>query len=242
MGSRTGYASEVDAQVEPHQKSLFREYAETILVCVIFVIFSRTFVFHQSKIPSGSMERTLLNGDYIMVNRFVYAPVSFDWERKLLPRRDLRHNDIVVFKFPLEPETDYIKRVVGLPGDVIEIREGYLYVNGERQQEPWVAEEHRYLVSSGVRLGLIRDFGPVTVEPGKVFVMGDHRNSSRDSREWGQLPAHLIKGRALLIWWSFEEQESLVNPTFSQLVRSWGRKLVFFFTGTRWNRCFTLIR
>jgi len=242
LGSRTGYADDAVEMAQPETKSLFREYAETILVCVIFVIFSRTFVFQQSKIPSGSMETTLLNGDYIMVNRFIYPPISFEWARRLLPRREIRRDDIVVFKFPQEPETDYIKRVVGLPGDTIELIDGYLYVNGERQAEPWIQDDFRYFTSGGMRLGFIRDVPPVTVEPGKVFVMGDHRNSSRDSREWGQLPMHLIKGRALLIWWSFEEQESLVNPTFAQLVRSWGRKLVFFFTGTRWSRCFSLIR
>ena len=93
---------------------------ETILVCVIFLIFSRAFVFQQSKIPSGSMEDTLLIGDFILVNRYVFSPTQFEWEKRFLPVREIRRGDVIVFKFPSEPEIDYIKRVIGLPGDVVE--------------------------------------------------------------------------------------------------------------------------
>ena len=118
------------------QKGILRDYVETILICVIFVIFSRAFVFQQSKIPSASMMDTLLVGDYIMVNRFVYSPFDFGWERSLLPQRAVRRGDVVVFKFPPEPEIDYIKRVVGMPGERIELRDGHLYVDGEFLDEP----------------------------------------------------------------------------------------------------------
>jgi signal peptidase I len=224
-------------QVEPLlAKSLVRDYAETILICVIFVIFSRAFVFQQSKIPSGSMEDTLLKGDYIMVNRFVYGQTSFEWENKLLPTRPVQRGDVVVFRYPREPQIDYIKRVAGVPGDTVKIRRGYLYVNDERIEEPWVQARYRR----------VPDYGPVRVDEGHYFVMGDHRDSSSDSRVWGFVSRDLIKGRALLVWYSFDESRdrnsTSVNPELDQRVKSWGYKLRHFFTRTRWKRCFSLIR
>ena len=219
---------------EPERKALTRDYLETILICVIFVIFSRAFVFQQSKIPSGSMEDTLLIGDYIMVNRFVYAPTASGVERALLPVREIRRGDIIVFRQPEHPELDYIKRVAGLPGERVELRAGYLFVDGQPVEEPWVEERYR-------RGGLYDNYPAQLVEPGQYFVLGDHRNSSSDSRDWGQVPRELIKGRALLIWYSFAEVGN-TSPTLSQRMRSWGAKLRYFFTRTRWSRCFSLIR
>src|SRR5574341_1187392 len=118
-------------------KSLIRDYFETIVTCVIFVLFARTFVFQQSKIPTGSMIPTLLIGDYIMVNKFVYAPPTAGvpllstFERAFFPTREIRRGDIVVFKFPEEPEKDYIKRVVGLPGETVEIRDRQVFIDGK---------------------------------------------------------------------------------------------------------------
>jgi len=218
----------------PTRKAVLRDYAETILICVIFVIFSRAFVFQQSKIPSGSMMDTLLVGDYIMVNRFVYADQSFGWESRVLPERPIRRGDVVVFKYPPEPEVDYIKRVIGLPGDTVEVRQGRVYVNGTLLEEPYVNEAYRAL-----------DFKPVPptlVHADSYFVMGDHRNASHDSRVWGQVPRELIKGRALLIWWSYDERSSDPYMSLHERARSWGDKLLHFFTRSRWGRCFNLIR
>ena len=180
MGSRTGHPDAreaVDATVPP--KGIVRDYVETILICVIFVIFSRAFVFQQSKIPTGSMENTLLVGDYIMVNRFAYAPTATALERALLPIRDVERGDVIVFKFPQDPDTDFIKRVVGLPGDRIEMRNGIVFINGEVYDEPYVIPSHRdprpYPPPGQL---------PTIVPEGSYFVMGDHRNDSRDSREW----------------------------------------------------------
>lgn len=228
-------ADQAAARGEQRAKSLLRDYAETILVCVIFVIFSRAFVFQQSKIPSGSMMDTLLIGDYIMVNRFVYAPHVFDWERWLLPIRPISRGDVVVFKQPEEPEVDFIKRVVGLPGDIVELRKGYLHVNGHPVPEPYVNDEYR-------REDPKKDFGPVEVLPGHFFVLGDHRNQSADSRFWGLVPRKLMKGRALLIWWSFDEDPGQIYMSTRERLRSWRTKVVHFFTRTRWSRCFRTIR
>ena len=218
-----------------HEKGVARDYFETICICVIFVLFSRAFVFQQSKIPSGSMMDTLLIGDYIMVNRFVYAPRIFDWESSLLPLRQIRRGDVVVFKQPDEPEVDFIKRIVGLPGDIVELRDGYLYVNQQRVEEPYVQDEYR-------RQDPKKEYGPVEVRPDHYYVMGDHRNQSADSRFWGQVPRGLIKGRALLIWWSYEEQPGKIYMSLPERLTSWGSKIVHFFTRSRWGRCFSLIR
>lgn len=232
MASEPPVAPGEEEQGQPQRKGLVRDYVETILICVIFVIFSRAFVFQQSKIPSGSMMDTLLVGDYIMVNRFVYAPTSFDWEHALLPSRALKRGDVVVFKFPDEPEVDYIKRVIGLPGDVVEVKQWAVYVNGEPVDEPYLRE------TAGNY-----DFGPQIVEPDNYFVMGDNRAHSEDSRRWGQVPRGLVKGRALLIWWSYDEDETYNGyMSTSQRLRSWADKVVHFFTRSRWSRCFKLIR
>jgi len=205
-----------------YEKPILRDYVETILICVIFVIFSRAFVFQQSKIPSGSMEDTLLIGDYIMVNRFVYAPYSFEWERALLPLRRIQRGDVVVFKHPPGPEQDFIKRVIGLPGDTIELRGGRLYVNDRWIDEPYVNDVYRIQDAD-------KNFGPIQVRPDDFFVMGDHRDASSDSRKWGPVPRDLMKGRALLIWFSFSDpvEQRQRNPFLSSSERfgSWGRKL-----------------
>jgi signal peptidase I len=222
------------ASAEPRPKTLVRDYAETILVCVIFVIFSRAFVFQQSKIPSGSMMDTLLIGDYIMVNRFVYAPGDSPLEQTLLPLRPIRHGDVVVFKQPEQPEVDFIKRVVGLPGDIVELREGHLQVNGNPVAEPYVRDDYR-------RRDPKRNFGPIEVLPDHYLVFGDHRDQSADSRFWGQVPQALIKGRALLVWWSFDEEPGDVYMSLSRRLQSWGSKTRYFFSRSRWERCFRLI-
>ena len=205
-----------------HQKTILRDYVETILICVIFVIFSRAFVFQQSKIPSGSMMDTLLIGDYIMVNRFVYAPYSFEWERGLLPYREIERGDVVVFKQPDEPEVDFIKRVAGLPGDTVELRSGYLYVNGELRQEPYVMDPYRHNDRS-------KNLGPVEVLADHYFMLGDHRDHSQDSRYWGQVDRRLIKGRAVITWFSFydpiEAQRRSPYLSSTQHVGSWWRKM-----------------
>ena len=231
MGSRVGFSDDrATAQPIP-PKGVLRDYAETILICVIFVVFTRAFIFQQSKIPSGSMEDTLLIGDYIMVNRYVYSPAETAWEKALLPVRDVRRGDIIVFKFPEEPETDYIKRVIGLPGDKLEIRRGIVYANGQRVDDPYVKEAYR----------LPDNYPEFTVPEGNYWVMGDHRDRSSDSRVWGTVPRELIKGRALLIWWSYTEGPNDINLRGMDQLKAIGSKIAHLFTRSRWSRCFTLI-
>ncbi|MDB4324824.1 signal peptidase I [bacterium] len=236
MGSRVGHTDDRANETVVHRKSVFREYAETILICVMILIFPRTFVFQQSEIPSGSMEDTILIGDYILVNRFLYAPTSFGWESALLPTRAIRRGDVVVFKQPQTPETDFIKRVIGLPGDRIAIRRGEVYVNGERLDEPYVGGLYRGPEPPH------RPFEPLLVEDGHYFMMGDHRNASQDSRAWGQVNKDLIKGRAFMVLFSTNapppsnEVPGQVTPT------SLVRKLFNLVFRARWDRAFTAIR
>jgi signal peptidase I len=233
MGSRTGFTDGREARAGT-RKSVLREYAETILICVLVLIFVRTFIFQQSEIPSGSMEDTILIGDYILVNRFLYAPTSFDWERALLPTRDIRRGDVLVFKHPDFPAVDYIKRVIGLPGDSVSVRQGYVYVNGERLDEPYVGPLYRAADTA--------PYGPVDVEPGHYLVFGDHRNRSSDSRRWGQVPVELIKGRAFMILFSTSARPAGDETPGQVTVRSLGRKLVNLVFRARWDRAFTAIR
>jgi len=226
-------AMESDRTGGPPAKGILRDYFETIVVCVVFVIFSRAFVFQQSKIPTGSMEDTLLIGDYIMVNRFAYAPAPTGLERALLPVRGIHRHDIIVFKYPEEPEVDYIKRVVALPGETVEIRSGVVSVDGQPLREEFLLPKYQ---DSG------NDWGPATVPADSFFVMGDHRNNSKDSRYWGFVPRHFVKGRAFVIWWSYEEDRDDWTKTGTDRVWSIASKFRHFFTKTRWSRCLTLIR
>ena len=205
MGSRTGF---VDGRTEaaPPGRSVVREYAEVILVCVLAVIFLRAFVFQQSEIPSGSMEDTLLVGDYIIVNRFLYAPTSFEWERLLLPSREIRHGDVVVFKKPQEPELDFIKRVIGLPGETIQVINRKVHINGK----PLNDEEYAYHASSRFVRGL-DNHGPMKIPENSYFMMGDNRENSSDSRVWGPVPFELMKGKAFMIYWSWNGPERNVR-------------------------------
>ena len=230
MGTRTGFKEGAFSTPDDGAKGIVREYIEIVLVCVLFIVFVRGFVFQQSEIPSGSMEDTILVGDYILVNRFIYAPTSFEWERRLLPVRDLQRGDIVVFKNPKEPERDFIKRVAGIPGDRIELRDGTLYVNGDAAEEPYVNPLYRW-----------GDYGPEVVRPGHYFLLGDHRNRSKDSRSWGQAPKELIKGRAFMILFSTSAPPAAGQPAEQVTLRSLLRKLYNLVFHSRWDRAFRTI-
>jgi signal peptidase I len=214
------------------QKSTTREYFESIVVAVILALFIRTFVVQAFKIPTGSMEPNLLVGDHLLVNKFVFAPTANLAERMLLPMRAIRRGDIVVFKFPEEPERDFIKRVIGLPGDTVELRSRQLFVNGAQVEEPYA----HYLFPQGQEDGATVDvrerYGPVTVPADHYFMMGDNRDNSQDSRYWGFLPAHYVKGRALMIYWSFEQEAGEQAGGLAGLANA----AASIFTGTRWDR------
>ena len=215
------------------QKSTAREYFESIVVAVILALFIRTFVVQAFKIPTGSMEPNLLVGDHLLVNKFVFSPVMSPTEKQLLPMRDIRRTDVIVFKFPEEPERDFIKRVIGLPGDTVELRSRQVYINGQKLEEPYA----HYMFPAGDENGPatfdVRErYGPVTVPEGHYFMMGDNRDNSQDSRYWGFLPEHYVKGRALMIYWSFDQPAGEQPAGVSGVLRLF----TSIFTGTRWGR------
>src|SRR5947207_6551114 len=169
---------------EPFKKSIVREYFESIVIAVILALFIRTFVVQAFKIPTGSMEENLLIGDHLLVNKFVFGPTVSQLERKLLPVTDIKRGDVIVFKYPEEPDRDFIKRVIGLPGETLEVREKKVYINGKMLDEPYVhflqppsgASELAEVTSFDVR----ERYGPVTVPPDQYFMMGDNRDNSQD--------------------------------------------------------------
>jgi signal peptidase I len=233
---------------EPPRKSGVREYFESIVIAVILALFIRTFIVQTFKIPTGSMENNLLIGDHLLVDKFIFAPTASSLERRLLPIRPLRRGDIVVFKFPEDPERDFIKRVIGLPGEKLEMREKRIYINGKPLDEPYVhfleppgAQSGRQEVTS---FDLRERYGPVSVPQGHCFVMGDNRDNSEDSRYWGFLPLSLIKGRALMIYWSYEPEpgDELDAEGLFGRARQLASVAIHFFTRTRWGRMFHLIR
>ncbi|HJO39882.1 MAG: signal peptidase I [Vicinamibacterales bacterium] len=227
------------------QKSTLREYFESIVVAVILALFIRTFVVQAFKIPTGSMEQNLLIGDHLLVNKFVFAPTASGAERGVLPVAPIARGDIVVFKFPDDPERDFIKRVIGLPGDVVEVRHKRVYIDGRPLDEPYVhylrppSDPDSPYAGADVR----EQYGPVTVPAGEYFVMGDNRDNSQDSRYWGFLPRELVKGRALVIYWSYESEAGKYRATgVGATVRRVGSVATHFFTRTRWERLLHQIR
>jgi signal peptidase I len=229
------------------RKSTAREYFESIVIAVVLALFIRTFVVQAFKIPTGSMEPNLLIGDHLLVNKFVYGPAATRLEDVLLPIGDLRRFDVVVFKYPEEPERDFIKRIVALPGEVLEIRQKRVHINGRPLDEPHahfidpVGPSSLHEVTS---FDVREQYGPVKVPANHFFVMGDNRDNSQDSRYWGFLPRDYIKGRALMVYWSYESERDDYHEQAGLLERVKGlvSVAVHFFTRTRWDRLLHQIR
>ncbi|MBW2601064.1 MAG: signal peptidase I [Deltaproteobacteria bacterium] len=201
---------ETETPVQP-RKSIFREYAEAILVAVVLALFIRTFVVQAFKIPSGSMKPTLLVGDHILVNKFIYGVKLPFLDTTLIPIAEPKRGDIVVFKFPEDPKKDFIKRVIGVEGDVIEIRNKKVYLNNKPMKDPYGIHTDPHIISGRARP---RDnFGPITVPPDSLFVMGDNRDHSYDSRFWKFVDLAKVKGKAFIIYWSWDGPSSDVRWT-----------------------------
>jgi signal peptidase I len=230
-----------------HEKSLLREYLEALLIAVIFATFARTWVVQAFKIPSGSMEKNLLIGDHILVNKFIYGPTISPLEEKLLPVRKIRRGDVVVFKFPDDPTRDFIKRCMGLPGDTLKILDKDLFINGHHVDDSkftWYADSQSYPRELYFHPRRLRDnFGPKTVPPASYFCMGDNRDNSNDSRYWGTVPESYLKGRAFMIYWSVENDSDMGDTASSGMQVRQGSRLAFhFFSFTRWDRTFHVVR
>jgi signal peptidase I len=230
-----------------------REYFEALLIAGIFLGFTNTFVVKTFYIPSGSMEDTLLIGDHLFVNRYVFGHAASPWEQRWTPLRDVRRGDIVIFRSPETPTTDLVKRCVGLPGDRIQIIRKQLWVNGKaakdggyaRHADPETFPEHAFPNQSDTEpMWRQRDnFGPFVVPEDHYFFLGDNRDYSYDSRYWGVVPRYYLKGRALMIYWSFggTTPDGQWNG-WGQKLKQIGRTAGGFLTETRWRRSFHLVR
>jgi signal peptidase I len=267
-------ASDADTEVTGPPKTVFREYFESAVVTVIMALFGMTFIVQAVKVPTASMENTITVGDHLLVNKFIFGPGP---HFPLLPQRDIRRGDIIVFKYPGNPfnhkrdqdednipfKVNYVKRVIGLPGDVVEVKGIHVYINdkvlpehlivaknnndkaalevledtprqGNEPYDVYYAKESVDAARGGLEIGSSPDFNfavngkPAKVPENSYFVMGDDRDNSLDSRAWGFVPRDLIIGRAMFVYWSFDETKDFGVTNF--------------FTQTRWSRTGTMVR
>ncbi|HET9837920.1 MAG TPA: signal peptidase I [Candidatus Angelobacter sp.] len=244
-------------QNKEKKKETFPEFIAGILAVLVSAIFIITFVIQAFEIPSGSMENTLLIGDHVFVDRL--TPMHGGILRLIMPYREIRHGDIIVFVHPKDPGTYVVKRVIGLPGDRIHLKDGVVYRNGEPLTEPYllgkstgvefrenfprgVPDTERYPEWPMQMRAYLRD-GDLLVPPDNYFGMGDHRDVSLDSRYWGFIPRENIVGRPLFIYWSFDtpsDQEERKGT--SERIDFILHVVAHFFDKTRWGRMFHLVR
>ncbi len=251
---------------EGYKKSSTRDTFESLVVTVILAIYGTTFIVQAFKIPTGSMETTLLIGDHLLVNKFVFAcPEGF--LAKILPYRPIRRGDIIVFKFPdsedpTQAGEHFVKRVIGVPGDRIRIFHRQVFVNGQPLKEPFVHHTFLDQLRSGDDFPPPSDDylrgatprwtadmpnylhnGELAVPPGHYFAMGDNREQSWDSRFWGFVPRELIAGRPLIIYWSYEtSRDEYARNSLSDRLSQTFDLIIHFVTKTRWRRTFGLVR
>lgn len=181
------------------KKNVFLEYLEVILIALLLTLVIRTFAVQAYRIPSGSMLETLQIGDQLLVNRLSYGLFVPFKDDPIVTWSEPQRGDIIVFEYPMDPDVDFIKRVIGVPGDKISMQDKVLYVNGVKMDEPYIQHVDAAFYPK-------RDnFGPIEVPPGKYFVMGDNRDDSKDSRFWGFVGFNAIQGKAMVIYWSWND-------------------------------------
>ena len=232
----------MDGEMKKKDKSVFREYFELIAETAVFVFFVMTFVVQAFQIPTGSMEPTLLVGDFLLVNKMAHVKPVFPIERFLIPRKEIKRKDIVVFKYPKNLSQDFVKRVIALEGEKVEIKDKQVLINGKPLQEPYKVHSDTQVYAKSDTYhydDLIRDnYGPVVVPPGHCFVMGDNRDNSFDSRYWGFLPMSYIKGRPWVIYFSYgAERDAWQKTGFADRLK----KLIRFIPKARWGRILKII-
>ena len=246
--------------VHKHREADWADSAESLLATVVIAVFIITFVVQAFQIPSESMEDTLLIGDYLLVDKMRYG--SGDDSMSIsMPYRRIQRGEIIVFKYPIDPTQHFVKRVVGIPGDRVQLVNRRVYVNGVLRQEPYARyigimrvpfrDDFPQLESpdTGVQadwwlqMRKLVDNGQLIVPAGNYFVMGDNRDDSLDSRYWGFVPRANIVGRPLLIYWSMRDisPDLPVSPTASDKIFHFAYALTHFFQITRWDRTLRMV-
>ncbi len=230
---------------DSEKKSTFREYYEALLIAVIFVTFARIFVFQAFKIPSGSMDDNLKVGDHLIVNKFIFGAENESVLGRFLPLRPIRRGDIIVFRYPEGPETDFVKRVIGLPGETVTIQDKVVSINGTALDEPYVIHVDPQIYPEQRALPepyRSRDqFGPYVVPEGQYFAMGDNRDRSHDSRFWGSVPRSMIKGRPFMVYWSFHSVPAPPDAKVTVRIKELVNVVKHFGRDTRWDRMFFIV-
>ena len=200
------------------KKKFIKEYLEPIVIAVLIALFIRTFVVQAFKIPSSSMEPTLLVGDYILVNKFIYGIRIPYTDTKFFPMKQPDRGDVIVFIYPKDTSKDFIKRVIGKEGEKIEIVQNKIFVNGKQIEDPW---GHFEKYDWSKYLQAMEKFGPVVVPKDCLFVLGDNRDNSQDSRFWGFVNLNAVKGKAFIIYfsWARLSQSLLDNVRWGRLAK-----------------------
>jgi signal peptidase I len=236
------FVLEAGCEMQKKGKNIVREYFELIAETAVFVFFVMTFVVQAFQIPTGSMIPKLLVGDFLLVNKMAYVRPSFSLEGMLLPQKQIKRKDIVVFKWPKDLTKDYVKRVIGLEGDKVEIRAKQLYINDGPIDEPYKIHKDSQAYSKddayNYDLAIRDNYGPVVVPAGHLFVMGDNRDDSADSRSWGFVPLANIKGRPWVIYFSYEAERDAWQKTN---LRDRLKKILNFIPKARWGRILKII-
>lgn len=199
--------------MNPRWQKMLLEYLEALAVALVLAFVIRTFVVQAFKIPSGSMLDTLLIGDHLLVNKFLYGTRIPFTDKVILPVEEPADGDVIVFEFPEDTSKDFIKRIIGAPGDVLEMKDKVVYRNGKPLDEPYV--KHTDPNPQARR----DNFGPITVPPGKYFAMGDNRDESYDSRFWGFVDKEKIRGKAWVIYWSWDGPADIRWSRIGNLVK-----------------------
>jgi signal peptidase I len=199
-----------------------------LLSVLLIVFFIRTFVGEATIIPTGSMENTILVGDHVFLDKLFYGPEVPFIGARLPALREVRRQQIIAFRFPGDPSMIYVKRVIGLPGDRIEIRRNLVFVNGLPLREPYA-----YFSTQSLR----ENFGPISIPADHYFVMGDNRDNSYDSRFWGPVPGSNIVGEPLLVYWSYDApSDAWLREGLMNKARFYASVAAHFFSKTRWSR------
>ena len=228
------------------EPSVFREYFLTIVICSVVALFVTTYVVHPMSVPTPSMVPTILVGDRILVDKFTVRN-GFHAGLPLLPALEIKRQDIIVCKSPIQPDILLVKRVIGLPGETLEIRDKVVHIEGEPLEESYTNHSDDRIYTEGgpnPLLPMDRDnYGPITIPADGYFVMGDNRDDSLDSRFWRFLPRQHIVGRPLFIFWSYEDApDAHLKSSPGELLQLYGERILFFLTRTRWSRMGQLVR